>query len=229
MPRRVGLALTVIAALVLGPARARAEEVLLPAAQVFPPGHGASEETLDRPLAGLISAWKARTGKSRFAKRIVIYKSRRRMDVHADGDVLKSYVVDLGLAPAGDKRAQGDRRTPEGELFVCSKNRQSQFTRFVGLSYPTPHAAAAGVATRRVGAAVERSVRAAYRTRDRCPPQQTALGGLVGIHGGGWWERRPEGFAVVDWTWGCVALRDEDVLELFDQYAEVGVPVRIEP
>lgn len=230
MPRRVVLALTVTAVVALWPAADRAsDEVLLPTATVFPAGGPASEQTLGRTLAAQIAAWKARTGKTRFTKRIVVHKSRRRMDLHADGDVLKSYVVDLGLAPVGDKRAQGDRRTPEGDLFVCAKNRQSQFTRFIGLSYPTPEAAAAGVASGRVRAAVERRVRAAYRTRDRCPPQQTALGGLVGIHGGGWWERRPEGFAVVDWTWGCLALRDADLLELFDEYAELGVPVRIEP
>lgn len=228
--RRVGLALTVSAVLALGPAAGRAaDEVLLPAARVFPPGGAVSERTLDRPLADLIAAWKARTGRSRFAKRIVVSKSRRRMDVYADADVLKSYVVELGLAPVGDKRAKGDMRTPEGELYVCTKNRQSQFTRFLGLSYPTPAAAAAQVAAGRVGAGVERRVRAAYRTRDRCPPWETALGGAVGIHGGGVWERRPEGFAIVDWTWGCIAVRDVDVLELFDGYADVGVPVRIEP
>jgi len=226
----VVVALTVSAVVAVAPSAHRAEdEVFLPAAQVFPPGGPASEQTLDRPLAAQIAAWKRRTGKTRFAKRIVVHKPRRRMDLYADGDLLKSYVVDLGLAPVGDKRAQGDRRTPEGDLYVCSKNPKSQFTRFIGLSYPTPEAAAAGVAAGRVGAAVERRVRAAYRTRDRCPPQQTALGGLVGIHGGGWWERRPEGFAVVDWTWGCVALRDVDLLELYDEYAELGVPVRIEP
>ena len=63
---------------------------------------------------------------------------------------------------------------------------------------------------------------------DRCPPQETKLGGAVGIHGKGSWERRGDGFALVDWTWGCVAVRDQDILELFDRYAEVGIPVRID-
>ncbi len=227
--RQVGIALTVNAALVLAPASDRASDVVLPVAHVFPPGGAASERTLDRPLAELAAAWKARTGRLRFAKRIVISKSRRRMDVFADGDVLKSYVVELGLTPVGDKRALGDMRTPEGDLFVCTRSKKSQFTRFIGLSYPTPPAAAEGVAAGRVGAGVERKVRAAYRTRDRCPPWGTPLGGAVGIHGGGVWERRPEGFVLVDWTWGCVAVRDEDVHELFDHYVEIGVPVRIDP
>ncbi len=208
---------------------ARAEDWrVLPEAHVFPPGGDASAATLDRPLPELLRAWQERTGRRTFKKRIVVHKARRRMDLYADGDVVKSYLVELGLSPVGDKRALGDRRTPEGDLYICSRNRASQFTRFLGLSYPTPAAAAAGLAAGRVKAGVEREVREAYRTRDRCPPQGTGLGGAVGIHGKAQWERTPEGFALVDWTWGCVAVRDEDILELFDHYAEVGVPVRIE-
>jgi murein L,D-transpeptidase YafK len=210
-----------------GPAHA-AGEVLLPPSLVFPGGDGASPDTLDRPLADLVQAWKARTGKRTFRKRIVVHKARRRMDVFADGDLLKSYVVSLGLSPVGAKRAQGDMRTPEGDFFLCTVNRASRFTRFLGLSYPSPLEAAEGVAQGRVGAEVERATKAAYRTRDRCPPQLTRLGGAVGIHGSSAWERRPQGLALQDWTWGCVAVRDQDILELFEQYAEIGVPVRIE-
>ncbi len=210
------------------PRAGAAGEVLLPPQRVFPGGDAASPDTLDRPLAALVQAWKERTGKQAFRKRIVVHKARRRLDVFADGDLLKSYIVSLGLAPTGAKRARGDMRTPEGDFFLCALNRASQFTRFLGLSYPSPVEASEGAAAGRVGAEVERAVRSAYRTRDRCPPQGTKLGGAVGIHGRSAWERRPEGFALVDWTWGCVALRDQDILELFEQYAEIGVAVRIE-
>ncbi len=210
------------------PRAGAAGEVVVPARQVFPGDDGASPDTLDRPLAALVQAWKDRTGKRTFRKRIVVHKARRRMDVLADGDILKSYVVSLGLSPTGAKRLRGDMRTPEGDFFLCTLNRASRFTRFLGLSYPSPVEAAEAVSARRVGPEVERAVRSAYRTRDRCPPQATRLGGAVGIHGKAEWERRPEGFALVDWTWGCVAVRDRDILELFDGYAEVGVPVRIE-
>ncbi len=206
---------------------AAAETVLLPVKQVFPGDDGAAVARLDQPLAGLIQAWRARTGRQAFQKRMVVHKARRRLDVFADGDLLKSYLVELGLAPAGAKQRQGDMRTPEGDYFLCTRNRASRFTRFLGISYPSPAEAAAAVAAGKVGAAVERDTRAAYRRRDRCPPQLTSLGGAVGIHGKGEWERRGEAFALVDWTWGCVALRDQDVLELFDGYAEVGIPIQI--
>ncbi len=217
-----------LAALALALDGRAAPVTVIPASRAFPPGDGASAETLDRPLVELLAAWKARTGKRTFRKRIVVHKARRRMDVLADGDIVKSYLVSLGPSPVGDKAARGDMRTPEGELFLCTRNRVSQFTRFLGLSYPTPAAAAAGLATGRVKPGAERAVREAYRSRDRCPPQGTGLGGAVGIHGKSEWERTPEGFALADWTWGCVAVRDQDIRELFDHYAEVGVEVRIE-
>jgi len=226
--RRAALA-GLLALLTAHPEAARAAtERLVPAAQIFPGGDGASPETLGRPLAVLLQEWRERTGKRTFRKRIVIHKARRRMDVFADGDVVKSYVVSLGLSPVGAKRALGDMRTPEGDFFVCTVNRASRFTRFLGLSYPSPAEAAEALSAGRIAAEVERAVRAAYRTRDRCPPQGTRLGGAVGIHGKSEWERRPDGFALVDWTWGCIGVRDEDILELFEQYAEVGTPVRIE-
>jgi lipoprotein-anchoring transpeptidase ErfK/SrfK len=50
------------------------------------------------------------------------------------------------------------------------------------------------------------------------PPWNTALGGEVMIHGGG---------TANDWTWGCVALADADIKELFAAIP-IGTPVRIE-
>jgi lipoprotein-anchoring transpeptidase ErfK/SrfK len=51
------------------------------------------------------------------------------------------------------------------------------------------------------------------------PPQNTALGGEIYIHGGG---------TLSDWTGGCVALRDEEMKEIFDSIP-VGAKVEIVP
>jgi hypothetical protein len=53
----------------------------------------------------------------------------------------------------------------------------------------------------------------------RCPPWNTALGGEIFIHGGG---------ASSDWTFGCAALENPEIKELFD-IIPTGTPVRIEP
>ncbi len=51
------------------------------------------------------------------------------------------------------------------------------------------------------------------------PPQKTALGGEIYIHGGG---------IEKDWTKGCVALRNEEMKEIFDAIP-VGAKVKILP
>ncbi len=52
----------------------------------------------------------------------------------------------------------------------------------------------------------------------KTPLQNTALGGEIYIHGGG---------SAGDWTWGCVALKNEEIKELFDALP-VGTIVKIE-
>jgi murein L,D-transpeptidase YafK len=201
--------------------------VILTSSKVFPGDDGASADSLEQPLAAAVRAYQTKSGRRKFAKKIVVHKARRRLDVFADGVLLKSYLVNLGLSPEGTKLQEGDARTPEGELFICSKNRVSQYTRFLGLAYPTPEDARRGVKAGLVSAKVEQDTRAAWKARDRCPPQTTRLGGAVGIHGKGVWQKVPGGYGGVDWTLGCVGLRDADILELFNEYAEVGVPVEI--
>jgi murein L,D-transpeptidase YafK len=182
---------------------------------------------LDAPLRDRIADFQRRTQKPKFAKKIVVYKSSRRMDVYADEEVLKSYIVNLGNDPVSPKQRRGDAATPEGELFVCSKNRQSQFHRFLALAYPTPADAGRGVKQGLATRADEEATRAAYRTRSVCPPQGTRLGGAVGIHGSGGFRIEGDRAVILDWTLGCVAVRDRDIDELFDDYAEVGTPVFI--
>ena len=58
-----------------------------------------------------------------------------------------------------------------------------------------------------------------FRSPSEIPPWDTPLGGEIFIHGGG---------SGSDWTWGCVALDDDDVRELY-RAVRVGTPVTIEP
>ena len=36
----------------------------------------------------------------------------------------------------GDKQRMGDRRTPEGDFYICTMNHSKRFYKFMGLSYP---------------------------------------------------------------------------------------------
>jgi murein L,D-transpeptidase YafK len=148
--------------------------------------------------------------------RIVISKSARRLELYSDGVVVRSYKIGLGLSPVEDKVRQGDRRTPEGEFYVFTRNHKSAFYLSLGLSYPNIEDAERGLRdkliTRRQHAAIVSAIK-----RKATPPQNTALGGDIYIHGNG---------ASNDWTWGCVALENADMKELFD-VVTVGTPVII--
>lgn len=150
--------------------------------------------------------------------RIVVHKARRELLVSSGKDLLKTYRIALGGNPVGPKRKQGDQATPEGSYVVCRKNPQSRFVLSLGLSYPNAADADRGLAAGLVTRAEHRRILESART-GACPPWNTALGGEVFIHGSG---------SASDWTWGCVALDDDDVRELYSRIL-VGTPVVIEP
>jgi lipoprotein-anchoring transpeptidase ErfK/SrfK len=151
--------------------------------------------------------------------KIVVSKSERRLTaLGPDGGIVASFPVIVGRSPLGTKEREGDRRTPEGEYYVCFKNPKSQFHRSLGLSYPNTADAARGLAQGAITPAEYDQIVAADRAR-RIPPWKTALGGEIFIHG------EMEGR---DGTAGCVAIRNEDMERLFPEVA-LGTPVVIEP
>jgi murein L,D-transpeptidase YafK len=150
--------------------------------------------------------------------RIVVMKSKRRLDLYSDGAVVRSYKIGLGLNPIPDKVREGDRATPEGDFYVFTKNNKSAFYLSLGISYPNAEDAERGLRDGLISPAV-RDVVVKAINRKATPPQHTALGGDIYIHGNG---------ASSDWTWGCVALENEDIRELFDAVL-VGTPVTIKP
>jgi lipoprotein-anchoring transpeptidase ErfK/SrfK len=151
------------------------------------------------------------------APRIVVSKSRRQLELYADGHVVRTYTVALGLNPLDDKERQGDRRTPEGDFYVCMKNDRSQFYLSLGLSYPNEEDAERGLRDKLITQAQHDAIVRAVRHKTK-PPWNTPLGGEVMLHGGG---------TSTDWTWGCVALANPDIKELFAAIP-LGTPVRIE-
>jgi murein L,D-transpeptidase YafK len=150
--------------------------------------------------------------------RIVIRKGARELTLYDGARAVRVYRVGLGFDPEGDKARQGDGRTPEGSFYVCVKNSRSRYYLSLGLSYPSEgHAARglrAGLITRSQHDQIIRALGAKAR-----PPWDTPLGGEIFIHGHG---------SKSDWTFGCVALEDGDMKELFDATAK-GTPVVVEP
>ena len=150
--------------------------------------------------------------------RIVVKKAERKLFLYSDDKLVRTYRIGLGLSPVGDKIRQGDRRTPEGDFYIFTKNDKSAFYLSLGISYPNAVHAERGLREGLITKAQYDAIRSALKAK-KTPPQNTRLGGDIYIHGNG---------AGSDWTWGCVALEDRDVRELF-QAIPVGTPVRIEP
>ena len=101
-------------------------------------------------------------------------------------------------------------------IFV--KNNKSAYYLSLGISYPNVEDAARGLRDGLITKAQHDAIVEAIRNKT-APPQYTKLGGLIYIHGHG---------ARSDWTWGCVALENDDIKELYDAVS-VGTPVTIKP
>jgi len=149
--------------------------------------------------------------------KIVVKKGRRELLLYSSDKLMRTYHVGLGLSPVGDKVRAGDRRTPEGDFYIFIKNDKSAFYLSLGLSYPNAPHAERGLRDGLISRTQYETILRALRAK-KTPPQNTRLGGDIYIHGHG---------AGSDWIWGCVALENEDIRELFNA-VNVGTPVTIE-
>ncbi len=150
--------------------------------------------------------------------RIVIKKGQRQLLLFSDKKLLRTYRIGLGSSPIGDKVREGDRRTPEGDFYIFTKNDKSAYYLSLGVSYPNAAHAERGLRDGLITKGQYDAIMHALKAK-KGPPQNTALGGDIYIHGNG---------AQSDWTWGCAALENDDIRELFAAVT-VGTPVTIEP
>jgi hypothetical protein len=159
---------------------------------------------------------------------IFVDKSERRMEVSDGRGWRETFRVALGQNPVGDKRREGDGRTPEGEFYVCTRIVNDRFHRFLGVSYPGPEDAARGLRDRLLQPIEVRAILRAFRNR-ALPPWQTAMGGNIGIHGyGRRHDRAAEHAAGRDWTDGCIAVTNEEIERIYD-HVQVGTRLVIVP
>jgi murein L,D-transpeptidase YafK len=131
---------------------------------------------------------------------------------------VRTYRVGLGFNPVADKQREGDGATPEGEFYVFVKNNKSAYYLSLGISYPNAEDADRGLRDGLINKDQHAAILEAIRKK-KAPPQYTKLGGLIYIHGNG---------SRSDWTWGCVALENNEMKELYDAVT-VGTPVTIKP
>lgn len=133
-----------------------------------------------------------------------IDKSAHTLTVLDGGVPIKTYRVGLG-DPTGDKVQEGDRKTPTGRFRIISRNPNSAYHLFLGLSYPVAEDAARGLKAGWITEKQAQQIRWAERAQKQ-PLWRTRLGGAIGIHGGG---------SGADWTLGCIALENYEIEEIW--------------
>lgn len=135
--------------------------------------------------------------------KIIVSKSERKLYAYY-GDTFKWYYCAFGANPKGHKQQEGDNKTPEGTYYIQYKNPKSRGYKSLKISYPNA------------------TDRARARKRGVSP------GGQIFVHGLWWPDQNPNTHWMYNWTWGCIALNNEQILELFT-WTFPGTPITINP
>lgn len=126
------------------------------------------------------------------ADSVVVRKSERKLYLMRQGEILRTYKIALGLRPEGHKQFEGDYRTPEGKYRLTRRNPNSEYFLSIQISYPN-----------------EQDIARAKKLGAR-------PGGAIMIHGQPNLPRKPRDYYDnVDWTEGCIALSNSDMVELW--------------
>ena len=138
---------------------------------------------------------------------IIVNKSQYCVALYYRNKPIRVYKAVFGPNPKLNKIMEGDRNTPEGKFTITHKNPGSKYTKFMGLSYPNDSAYARF-----------NKLKAAGKI-----PATARIGGDVGIHG--IWKGGDDMIEMgVGWTDGCVAIKNQDIEELFSM---VGVGTKV--
>ncbi len=137
--------------------------------------------------------------------KVLLVKSERKLHLIQRGQVVRSYRVSLGKQPEGPKRFEGDNRTPEGYYWIDWRKNSDKFNLSMHISYPN------------------------QRDRDFASRAGRSPGGMIMIHGTPIDEEYPEWyFHTLDWTEGCIALRNADMQEVWSLVRD-GTLIEIRP
>jgi murein L,D-transpeptidase YafK len=129
----------------------------------------------------------------------------------------------LGRGGVASVHYKGDGRTPLGTFRVAWVNRNSRFHVFFGLDYPNDNQAEIALQRNKIDIDTYYDIRkAAYQ--GALPPQDTNLGGYIGIHGLGHGNLALHRLA--NWTQGCIALTN-DQIDRLAQWVDIGTRVVI--
>jgi hypothetical protein len=135
---------------------------------------------------------------------LVVDKYAKKCYLYKNGKLKHTFEVELGKNWIGAKLYKGDKATPEGVYYVTKKlhGKKTKYYKALMINYPN-----------------ETDKNRFDREKKRGTLSKKAqIGGLIEIHGGG-----GKG---VNWTDGCVALRDSE-MDIVYRETDVGTTVTI--
>lgn len=137
-------------------------------------------------------------------KVILVDKYAHTCMVYQSGKLIRQFDAELGINWMGHKRRMGDKATPEGIYRITQKKDggRTKFGKALLINYPND----------------EDRKRFAQDKRNGLISSRADIGGLIEIHG--------TGGKGIDWTDGCVALRNSDMDVLY-RLVSTGTPVVI--
>ncbi len=157
---------------------------------------------------------------------LVIVRSAHELLVKQGNVTLRTFKVALGSGGKKAKLRAGDHTTPKGHYTILKVRDSDRFHLFLQIDYPNMDDAKRALKNHTITLKEYRAILLAHKT-GHLPPQNTALGGSIGIHGiGKETKDKIEIHQIADWTQGCIALRNHEVEEL-SRYIDVGTQVSI--
>jgi len=157
---------------------------------------------------------------------VVISKSDKELTIIQGDKTIIQFDIALGKGGRGTKRKLGDNKTPIGIYKITNFKANSKFHYFMQLDYPNMLDAWYGYKNDIITAREFKRIAHAIKDKKR-PPQNTALGGYIGIHGLGQSNREKlKIHSSFNWTEGCIALKNNEITAL-RQYVSIGTRVTI--
>ncbi len=156
------------------------------------------------------SSWKEWNDRTISASRknktnaIVVDKYAKKCYVYISGKLKHTFDCELGKNWIGRKRHKGDKATPEGIYHITKKldSKKTKYYKALLINYPND----------------EDKSRFQKEIKQGTLSKKTNIGGLIEIHG--------NGGKGVNWTEGCVAVKDSD-MDIIYKIADVGTSVTI--
>lgn len=137
---------------------------------------------------------------------VLVEKGDRKLHLLQNGAPFRTFDIALGGTPVGHKEQEGDSRTPEGRYWLDVRNPGSDFFLSIRVSYPNE------------------------RDRRRARELGVDPGGQIMIHGQPNEPRYSTGFyRSADWTDGCIAVSNSDMIDIWLMVPDGGVPIEIRP